>query len=469
MQTAFSIKLIAVFLIFVMIFAGCASPTYVTDPDNYSRARAEGASYILVDRSENEPELPSLRESPSAYSPSPFTGALGRPMPGNIAGLERVSTSASSLPSGISREDEVRSVWISYLELGRILTGKTKSQFTGSISDILDNCAAYGLNTVIVQVRPFGDAIYPSDYFPWSYLCTGTEGTDPGFDPLEIMIAEARKRNLRFEAWLNPYRVRHASGTNAMSRDNQAAIWLNAGDGAVIRYNGIISYNPASKKARQLIVNGAAELVRNYDIDAIHIDDYFYPTTDAAFDSAFYNSYKNGGGTLSLGDWRRQNVEALLKELYAGIKAVDSDVLFGVSPQSSVKINYDEMYLDVEKIVREPGYCDYICPQIYFGFSNQAQPFAETVKLWNELVAGTDTKLYIGIAAYKVGAPDSWAGTGQNEWIGRDDLLKRMVEHSRTQGSYGGFVLYRYDSLFNPDPSVAAHAGRESANLRAIV
>jgi uncharacterized lipoprotein YddW (UPF0748 family) len=382
---------------------------------------------------------------------------------------------AVSLPGGViptsvaaSQQEEIRAVWISYLEMGWMLEGKSAGEFTGNVAAVFDNVKAYGLNTVIVQVRPFGDALYDSDYFPWSYTITGTEGQDPGFDPLSIMVKEAKARGLQIEAWLNPYRVRAAGNANALSSGNQAKLWLDAGNVAARSYGGAISYHPASPDARKLIVNGAAEIVRNYDVDGIHIDDYFYPTTDAAFDQGSYNTYISGGGKLSLGDWRRAHVETLVKELYQAIKAEDPTVRFGISPQGNMDNNYNAQYLDAASVIQN-GYCDYICPQIYFGYNNDIMPYLSTLNAWGALVSGTDVKLLSGLGSYKIGALDSYAGGGKNEWTANSDLMKRMVSDARKSANYGGFSLYRYDSLFRPTDAVKAAVQAENQNLRGIL
>lgn len=363
---------------------------------------------------------------------------------------------------------EIRAVWISYLEMAHLLQGKSESQFSANIDKAFENVKGYGLNTVFVQVRPFGDALYDSEYFPWSHTATGTEGKDPGFDPLTIMVAAAKQKGLRIEAWINPYRVRNAGNTKALSDDNQAKKWLDAASGQVIEYGGNISYNPASSDARNLIVNGVVEIVRKYDVDGVHIDDYFYPTTDAAFDKAYYNSYKKDGGSMSLADWRRSNVEKLVSRIYKAVKAENKNVLFGISPQSSVRNNYDQQYLDVEKIAGTAGYCDYICPQIYFGYDNGTQPYKKTLDQWSDMVQGSPVKLYVGLAAYKVGVEDTWAGDGKNEWAQNTDLLKQMTADARNASNYGGVVLYRYDSVFRPDSKVKSAIQKENKNLKTL-
>lgn len=369
----------------------------------------------------------------------------------------------------VTSQKEIKAVWISYLEMATLLKNKSKKQFSTNIGTAFDNIQSLGLNTVIVQVRPFADALYDSDYYPWSQVITGTEGKDPGFDPLQIMVDQAKARGLRIEAWINPYRIRAADNKIALSKNNQAKKWMDEGSNNVISYKGVISYNPASKEARSLIVNGAVEIVKKYPVDGIHIDDYFYPSADAAFDKASYTAYQNGGGKQSLDNWRRSNVETLIKQMYKAIKAENKKVLFGISPQSSVQNNYTQQYLDVEKIAGTSGYCDYICPQIYFGYDNAVQPYAKTLDQWSDMVADSPVKLYVGLAVYKVGSVDSWAGSGKNEWTQNTDLLERMVSDARLCDSYGGFVLYRYDSIFKPVADMKSTVQKETRNLKSIL
>lgn len=439
-------KLAAVFLIIVM--AGCSAVPAQPQRDADSLKR-------LVDTA-SPLEYPYAFEYPAIDADIDFGGSIA------------ASVSDMAVKKAPA---EVRAVWISFLEFQRVLTGKSESQFRSNVSIMFENCKNYGINTVIIQVRPYADALYSSRYFPWSHIATGSEGADPGFDPLSIMTVEARKRGLRIEAWVNPYRIRSdvkAKNNKPLSADNQAKKWLDAKDDSVILYNNVLSYNPASTKAQSLIINGVVELVKNYDIDGIHIDDYFYPTTDKAFDKSTYTAYTSNGGRLSLEDWRRANVESLLKKMYSAIKSVNKNMLFGISPQSSVYNNYNAHYLDVEKIASTRGYCDYICPQIYFGFNNAAQPYSETLAQWNNMVTAPGVKLYVGLANYKVGAVDSWAGAGKNEWLNNTNVLKRMTEEARKTDSYGGIMMFRYDSIFVPASNVKSAVQKENSNLRSL-
>ena len=204
-------------------------------------------------------------------------------------------------------------------------------------------------------------------------------------------------------------------------------------------------------------------------MDGIHFDDYFYPTTDSAVDADTYSDYKASGGKLSLGDWRRDNVDQLVREVYSTIKSIDSSVRFGISPQGNTSINYSEQYIDVEEWLSNPGYVDYICPQVYYGFENDTCPFAATVAEWNSLIRRNDIDLYIGISVSKIGLVDQWAGSGKNEWVENDDMLVRMVSEARKSSHYSGFCMYSYRSLYAPAAAVADQVEQEKEALSELM
>ncbi len=368
--------------------------------------------------------------------------ALDERLPGELVQLSASADAAQQTPD--NQPDEMRGVWLSYLNLDAMIKGQNEAQFTANIDAAFQKIADFGFNTVFAQVRPFGDAYYDSAYFPWSARITGTEGKNPGYDPLAVMCAAADKYDLRIEAWLNPYRVR-VSATPEMASSNQAKKWLNAGNDAALSWNGGVYYNPGSADARKLIVNGVKEIVKNYDVDGIHFDDYFYPTSDLSFDRA---SYQKSGSKLGHADWRRENVNTLVREVYAAVKELDPDCIFGISPQGNTKINYESQFADVGKWLANPGYVDYILPQVYYGYQNDTCPYEETVAKWNGMIKTDGVRLYVGLAGYKVGVVDEWAGAGKNEWIGTTDLLARMVKTARQNSHYGGIAVYSYDSLF---------------------
>jgi uncharacterized lipoprotein YddW (UPF0748 family) len=283
------------------------------------------------------------------------------------------------------------------------------------------------------------------------------------------MCEQARAYNLRIEAWINPYRIRATNTGKPISPQNPASGYINSGSDAVIRYNNGTYYNPASKTAQDLITAGVIEILQNYDVDGIHFDDYFYPTTSADFDKTYYNNYQRTGGKLDLAQWRRENVNILIRKVYAAVKKQKPDAIFGISPQARFENNYNAQFADVEKWVKNKGYIDYVCPQIYFGFDHETVPYAQLLKQWGSLTQGTAVDLYIGLAAYKCGVTDNGAKSGSNEWVASSSMLKRMVDLSRKEENYKGFMIYRYASFFEPSSAVAGHIARERSNLSMIL
>lgn len=462
----------------VIEFSGSSGREPVSPENPPAVPEDEGPSYAPIPSS-SVPSYPGSTApesaSPSSQpAPSSSPASSQSPPPSSSASIpssssvtpSSVSSSRSSSSSEESKEEpreehprpagdeEVRAIWISYLDLGPLLKNQSKSAFTASIRRVLDDVEGLGLNTVYAQMRPFGDALYRSGYFPSSYLFTGEEGEigSQPYDVLEIMVEEAHSRGLRIEAWLNPYRVR--TSDKPLSDDNPAWDLLETGD--AIRYDGGIYYDPGSPAARELILNGVREIVDNYDVDGIHFDDYFYPpNAPATFDAETYEAADTG---KSLAAWRREQVDILVKEVYA---AVGRDKVFGISPAGNNQNNYNALYCDVEKWLTTPGYVDYICPQVYFGFNNSIKPYESTVKEFNDMISQSGVKLYIGLAAYKIGD----AQQGGSEWVQNTDMMARQVECARDLSRYGGFALYRYDSLFNPGGSVAGAVKKELANL----
>ena len=360
-----------------------------------------------------------------------------------------------ALPSG-----EWRAVWVSYLEWAR-MDFSSEEAFRAAAAELLDNCAALGLNTVIAQVRPFGDALYESSLFPWSHLCTGTQGQGPGFDPLDVLVTEAHGRGLSLEAWVNPYRLKSSAAmppsiadTNLMNTHPE---WCcTVGDGVYL--------NPAVPEAAAYVVQGVAELVEKYAVDGIHFDDYFYPTTDTSLDAAQFAA----SGEADLADWRRANVTALVKAAHDAVKAADPTLRFGISPQGNPDNDLATQYSDVYGWLTASGeeaVVDYLCPQIYWGYGYRLQSgstrfaFENITAEWLALPRAESTALYFGLGAYRVGVGDGGANADSvSQWC-TGSALARQVTDLRSAGA-GGWALYRYGSLFRSDESGLAAAER---------
>lgn len=356
--------------------------------------------------------------------------------------------SSCSLPQNntqpvVQKYEYRKAVWIAYYELSEFTKGKSEYEFEQKINDEFSKLSSYGFNTVTVQIRPCADAFYLSEYFPSSVYFNGTQGGEMLYDPLEIMCSVAQKYKLNIEAWINPYRVSQDDDYTKLSPDN-FAIKNKRMTKAV---DGKIYFNPAYDKVTDLIVNGVKEIVKNYNISAIHFDDYFYPTQSKNFDKKEYKKY---GGDLSLTDWRRQNVTNMVKKVYETIKTVNKNIEFGISPASNIENDKYNLYADIETWVKN-RYVDYICPQVYFGFKNVYQPFMFTVKKWVKLCENTDVDLYIGLPLYKANTKDKYAAENDksiiNEFRNNNDIIARQITYISKIDKIKGYYIFSFSQL----------------------
>lgn len=334
--------------------------------------------------------------------------------------------------------EELRGVWLSYLELEPLLQDADPAAAEARLTAVMDTCAAAGINTVFFHARAHSDAFYASAVYPPAAAAAAL--LQQGFDPLACAVEAAHARGLSLHAWVNPYRIGEDSSRAATQAEN-----------AVFCQEGIWYYNPGCPAARQLVLDGVRELLQNYAIDGIHFDDYFYPARLRATGETFEAI---PAGT-DVGDWRRNQVDGLISAVYGLVH--QSGRVFGVSPIALPEKCRTTAYADVAAWMRQPGYIDYICPQIYFGFENTASPFAGNLAMWAALPRRTGVRLYIGLALYKAGLPnDPYAGGGQAEWAQHSDILARQVAALRAGGQANGFVLFRYAQLAAPDAAAAA-------------
>mgnify|MGYP003195446749 CR=1 FL=1 len=397
---------------------------------------------------------------------------LGVSFASNNTSVETVSASETDVINDISITDSTntttvvtsnekfRGLWVSTIyNLDYPSQNTSSSEFLKKEADtILNECQDMGINAVILQVRPMSDAFYKSDIFPWSRYISGTEGVAPdnGFDPLEYWVSEAHKRNIELHAWLNPFRV---SGSVTSGQDVYAKMADNnpakLNKSYVVKYtaNGKDSYyyNPALPEVRQLIIDGAVEIVKNYDVDAIHIDDYFYPAKDFNDDAAFK---QYGSGFSSKDDWRRNNVSYFIREMYRQIHEANDSVEFGVSPagiwankssnalgsDTSGSEAYYASYADTRKWASE-GWIDYIAPQIYWYIGQKGSDYQILVNWWSDVVKDSRTKLYIGMADYKcVGANSTSPFYNGND-------IKKELELNESNSVVKGEIHFTYNSL----------------------
>ncbi len=362
--------------------------------------------------------------------------------------------------TGAGPAGELRGVWISYLDWEKLPAGE--EGFQAGVNEILDRCVELKMNAVFVHVRPDADAMYPSEYFPWSRFVTGTQGEDPGYDPLDYFIQAAHERGLAFHAWINPFRVTgYLNRWDQLSDQSPAKIWKTDADPSndrwVLKQGGEYYLNPAVPQVRDLIVGGVREIVESYDVDGIHFDDYFYPEVDNQDPDRWFDKpeYVAAGGRGPVSDWRRDNVNSLVREVYRTVKETDQEIQFGISPEGYVDhLRSDSrLFADIDTWMSQPGYVDYIMPQLYWGFEHKLSdgttaPFAfdNNLRTWLRLKGQGNVRLYLGLAMYKTGS-----GTKDNnpvpEWLRRSDIIRRQVEAGRKCGEVSGYCFYAYSSF----------------------
>ncbi len=351
---------------------------------------------------------------------------------------------------------EFRGVWIATVDNidwpthGAWDSEKQKAEFIS----ILDMHQRNGMNAMIVQVRPAGDAFYPSQYEPWSQWLTGTQGKPPSpyYDPLQFMIEETHKRGMEFHAWLNPYRAVFNINSSSVSANHISRIhpewFLNYGDK---KY-----FNPASRDAQQFVIKVVRDIVKRYDVDAIHMDDYFYPYRIPGKEFPDEASYRNSGSRLNKDDWRRSNVDSIIQALSVAIRQEKKLCRFGISPfgvwrnkdqdpegsdSRAGQTNYDDLYADVLLWLKK-GWIDYVTPQLYREIGDDRMAYEKMLDWWSRHSYGKH--IYIGHAIYR-GASRETAAWGNPNQL--PDQIKLLRRYPNVQGS-----IYFSSKTFSRNP-----------------
>lgn len=333
--------------------------------------------------------------------------------------------------------------------------GLTSEQQQKEAVDIITNCRNLGMNAVIFQVRPASDAFYASSFEPWSRYLTGTPGKapDPFYDPLFFWIEECHRQGMELHAWLNPFRV--SQNVKEPLAGNHIAFqhpeWI-------VKYGNLLYFDPGLPQTREFVVEVVKDIVTRYDVDAIHFDDYFYPypLPEPYPDSASFALYNRGFSKADKADWRRENVDIIIKMLNDTIKAVKPWVKFGISPfgvwrnksedprgseTKAAATNYDHLYADVIKWQKN-GWIDYLLPQIYWQIGHPQADFKMLANWWKN--HGYGRSMYVGLATYKVDSKSetaAWAKPGE---------MKAQVEMVRSTPELQG-VAYYSAKHFNRD------------------
>lgn len=348
---------------------------------------------------------------------------------------------------------EFRAAWIStvYNLDWPSKNGLSQAQQKQEFTYLLDRLKKAGLNSVIVQVKPSADSFYPSKYDPWSEYLTGVQGQDPGYDPLAFMIEETHKRNIEFHAWFNPYRVSVKDNMEELAWDHPAR----KNPDWVVNYGNKLYYNPGVPEVGQFVVDSILEVVRNYNIDGVHLDDYFYPYPEKGEDfpdDELYNANKRSDRETKE-QWRRNNINDLIENLYRSIKTEKASVKFGVSPfgiwrnkeddpeGSNTKgglTSYDSLYADTKHWV-ENEWLDYIAPQVYWHFGYDRADYGGLVDWWANVTKDHKIHLYIGHAAYKL-------EEGNTSWGNSLEIINQ-IRYNRDIPQVKGSIFFRAKSI----------------------
>ncbi len=363
---------------------------------------------------------------------------------------------------------EMRGVWVATVKNLDFPRHATAAEFQKDFLALLENLCRANFNTLIFQVRPTNDAFYPSKLNPWSQFMTGAEGKALGnFDPLKFMVEETHKRGIEFHAWMNPYRVTNDTPLtknaylNSLNSKNFARLNPGLVLDVPVGKTRMLILNPGEPAVVKFISDTVREVITNYDVDAIHFDDYFYPYSPVGnADSATFQ--RNNPGRLALDEWRRTNVDKAIKSVSDTIRAhnkrTGKSVQFGISPfgiwanQSKHAAgsltggsqSYFSQFADSRKWVRS-NWIDYIIPQVYWSFDHNTAAYGAVTDWWVSNVRGTNVKLYIGHAAYKLGTGGAW----QNH-LEIPNQLRYNCKYPEIRGS----CFYSYRHIFAPENNI---------------
>lgn len=368
---------------------------------------------------------------------------------------------------------------------------RAESDYRSAVTTIVNNMSRDGFNTIFLQVRPYGDSLYPDSVYPPSPFVTSGSAMNYSrtfaYDPLEVFIEIAHTKGISVHAWLNPMRLMTAGTISTVPSTYKLGEWYRDssknGDYIVRNKTGNEDryyLNPAYEETRALVVEGCMEICRNYDIDGIHFDDYFYisassDSADLAFDQKAFDKLGTGWGSSSSLSvrkaWRRNNVNLLLKEIFSAIKAYDKRIMFGISPAGNIS-NNQEGYLcaDVKTWCSTPGYVDYIAPQVYWSFSHSASyaKFDNCTESWADLVTCDEVRLIIGMALSNAINPSN--SSTDPDWYNRKDNIKRMLEYTKAHEKCTGWIMFAFESLYNiPSGTYNAKTEAERVNFLPLV
>ncbi len=349
---------------------------------------------------------------------------------------------------------EFRAVWVATVFNINFPSAKGLSAAAqqDELRALLDVAQGTGLNAVVFQVRPECDALYASPLEPWSRYLTGTQGEDPGYDPLAVLVEEAHARGIEVHAWLNPYRA-NADKAAPLAPNHVAKVLPQY----AYAYDKYTWMDPGAEEVQSHLLAVIGDIVTRYDVDGIHFDDYFYPypSGDEFPDDATWQAYQDGGGMLSRADWRRSNVDAMVEGVAATIDGLRPEVRFGVSPFGIYRPGvppgisgfdaYEGLYADPLKWMQE-GWVDYLAPQLYWPIGQQAQSYATLIEWWASVTEG-GRYIFAGNYLSKLGSAPEWSV----------DEFRQQILLSREQADMGsqGNIFFQIAPLQGNDAGIA--------------
>lgn len=371
------------------------------------------------------------------------------------------------MPPAVERE--FRGVWVATVDNmdWPSRPGLSADSAQQELRQILDRAAQIGLNAVILQVRPAGDALYASKIEPWSEYLTGRQGRPPDrpWDPLAFAVREAHARGLELHAWFNPYRARHSSAKGPIAPLHFSRQY----PGYAKRYGQQLWFDPGEPNVRRRTVRVVLDVVRRYDVDGIHMDDYFYPYPERRRgreipfpDDRSYRKYQRAGGALERDDWRRRNVDLLVDTLRREITKAKPWVKFGISPfgiwrpgEPESVLGFDawaRIYADARKWLMN-GWVDYLVPQLYWGIEQDGQRFGDLLRWW---LAQNDSARHVwpGLATYRIASERTpWPST---ELLQQIDTTRALAP----VGGDAGAVHFEMRTLLDDRDSIATRLAR---------
>lgn len=461
-------KKITVILIFtLLLLTGCRdTETYYPAQSTYQEFTVEESLSQTTVSKESTPEESSSTQSVSKPHVSKAESSAPKKTQSTVSksGSSEAIVSKITITTKPALEEAGISngLWLSYMEIRELLNDP--ENFKNNFAVVLENCKTLRITNLYIHVHSHCDSIFKSDYYPLT-----KEAKSYDYDIFKYMITQCKKANIKVHAWINPYRVSATTeDVKTLPKTNPAYIWLNddipENDRNVMFFKGIY-LNPTEPDVRTLVINGIKEIIKKYDINGIHFDDYFYPATRASLDAESYEAYKSSvENPLKLAAWRRANVDILIADCKTAIKALNGKIIFSISPAASVEKNYKTYYADVAGWI-EKGYIDEIIPQLYFGFNHTKEEycFDNLLEVWKELCEkNKNVKLSIGLAAYKIGTKSESDGT---EWKTNTDLLARQKQLCLDTDGVDGVVYFSYSSLFSNQKANT----RERNNLIKII